>query len=347
MSNGSGFTKKGITIGILAILAIIILTSTAYVIREDEQVVIVRLGNPIRQHMEPGLYFRIPFIEEINRYTKKILTIDEPERPFPTKDSVYISIDATARWRIIDPINFRKFIINLETANNRLNQIIVDAIGEIVGSNLLIEIIRSDTSNRIIESIIQREKAYFGALEYVSDEDEIEQEEPSIQVEEEIFSNIRTPIYIGREELIERIEERCISSIEEENFGIELVDIYLKRINYSKQEVIENVYNRMRMERSRIANLYRSEGDMEARRILGQMDRDLKTIRSQAQQRVREIRGGADAEAAQIYANAYNRDPQFYSFYKTLETYKDTIKPDTTLILTTQNEYLEYFQDLP
>jgi membrane protease subunit HflC len=307
-------TTKNTLIGIVSILVLIILIDALYVVKETNQVIITQFGEPIGGAVTaPGLHIRVPFIQKANYFEKRWLEWDGDANQIPTKDKKYIWVDTYARWRISDPLVFFQRLHNERGAQSRLDDIIDGETRNAVAKYDLIEIVRS--SNR---------------------EFELTEELILLDISSEI-----PEIIIGREKLAEIILENC-SKITPE-FGIELRDIRIKRVNYV-DEVQQKVFERMIAERQRIASLYRSEGDGKSAEIRGQKERELKKITSEAYQKVQEIKGHADAEATRIYANAYNLDPEFYQFMRTLESYPNTLDEQTWLILTTDSEFFKYLK---
>jgi membrane protease subunit HflC len=300
---------------ILGVLLIIVLPATVYTLNETEQAIITQLGRPIGgAKTEPGLHFKIPFIQSVHRFDKRWLAWDGDANQITTKDKKFIWVDAYARWRIADPLKFFQSVRDERGAQSRLDDIIDGETRNAVASKDLIEIVRS--SNR--------------AFERTEEVEEFEEQETPPQIEG------------GRDEITRTVLEE--SSEVTPNFGIELVDVQFKRINYV-EEVRTKVYERMISERQRIAERSRSEGQGRAAEIRGQKERELKSIESEAYKTAEEIRGRADAEATAIYAGAYNKDPGFYQFMKTLETYRNSLDQDVTLILSSDSDFLKFLKN--
>jgi len=254
--------------------------------------------------------------QTVNRFEKRILEWDGDADQIPTREKRLIWVDTTARWRIADALKFMKRIRTEQSAQTRLDDIIDAKMREVISSHMLIEVLRN--SNRLIE----------------------EGETESLKlVSSEFGKTALEPIKKGREALSVLILNLAAEAVED--YGIELVDVKIKRINYVK-EVQQKVYERMISERKRAAEQFRSEGQGKKAEIEGLRAKELQEIRSGAYRTAQEIKGKADAEAIKIYADAYNKDPEFYSFVKTLDTYRKTINKDTTLMLTTENEFYEY-----
>jgi len=305
--------KEIVTVTALVVFALIFFLS-AYTVDETEQVVITQfgkvMGNP---KIDPGLYFRVPFIQNINKFPKNLQEWDGDPGQIPTLDKTYIWVDTFARWLIVDPIKFFQTVTNINSALGRLDDIIDPAVRNFITSYPLIETVRQ--TNRKMDTF-------------------------EMGMDESNDRHIGT-IKIGREKITEGIQNQAKPKLLE--FGIELVDVKIKRVNYVEQ-VRESVYGRMIAERKQIAEKFRSEGQGEARKILGKKERELKKITSEAYKTAQEIMGQADAEAISIYANAYEKDPEFYSFLQTLENYSTTINKDTSLIMSTDAEYLKFFK---
>jgi membrane protease subunit HflC len=285
-----------------------------YTLNEAEQVIITFYGDPVGDAITtPGLHFKVPFFYTVNRFDKRWLAWDGDANQITTKDKKFIWVDTYARWRIQDPLKYFQSVQNERGAQSRLDDVIDGATRNAVASMDLIEIVRS--SNR---------------------EFEITEE-----LEEFAGQDVQTEITGGRDQLVEDI--LVSSSQVTPNFGIELVDVQFKRINYV-EEVRAKVYERMISERQRIAERSRSEGQGRSAEIRGQKEKELLEIDSEAFKTAEEIRGNADAEATAIYATAYNRDPDFYQFMKTLETYRNSLDQDVTLILSSNSEFLKYLK---
>ena len=311
--------SKGFII-IIAVIACLLVFTSAYVVDETEQVVVTQFGKVMGEPKPaPGLYFKIPFIQNANYFPKNLLQWDGDPGQIPTLDKTYIWVDTFARWKIVDPIKFFQTVNNTTRAQGRLDDIIDPAVRNFVTSYKLIETVR--TSNRELDTF------------------EIGLED----VEKRPVYAIKT----GRFKITEGILKQAKPKLEK--FGIELVDVKIKRINYV-EEVRKTVYSRMIAERNQIAEKFRSEGQGEARKILGEKERDLKLITSQAYKVAQEIKGKADAEATKLYAKAYGLDPEFYSFVKTLDVYGKALDKNSSLILSTDSEffkYLEGYKDKP
>ncbi len=306
----------------LIVVAAIVSTGAFYVVNEGEQVVITQFGRPVGAAVkDAGLNFKIPFIQAVNRFEKRLLNWDGSPNQIPTKDKKLIWVDTTARWRISDPLLYLTRVTTITTALSRLDGIIDSVVRDAVSENDLVELIRSE--------------GWAGAVgAQVSDAGYAQKE----------MEEVTRPLEVGREK-ITRAMLLSASKLTPE-FGIELVDVRIKRINYV-DSVLKKVFERMISERKRIAAQYRSEGEGEAARINGEMQKELKRISSEAFRTAQEIRGKADAEATKIYGNAYNQDPGFYSFSKTLELYREQEHSKTRMILTTDSDFYKYLKEIP
>lgn len=307
-------TRSNIIVAVVALIGALIYSST-YVVREYQQAIKTRLGEIVGEPVtEPGLHFKMPFIEEVRFLDKRILTWDGTEEQVPTRDKKIIFVDTTARWRIVDPVKFLQTVRSEFQAKVRIGSIIDGETKSVVSNNDLVETVRS--TNRILEQRKQHDQKR-------SDD---EQEKITGEIVE---------ISVGREKLSELIVEN--SRREVGDMGIELIDVLIRRIAYQKK-VEQKVYDRMISERTRIAEKIRSIGKGEAAKIKGTMNLDLKEIQSDAARRSKEITGKADAEAIKIFADALNQDPDFYQFIRSMEVYKNIFKKKGALVLSTQSE---------
>ncbi len=307
--------KKIITIAIsLTTLIIVAFVSGAvYVISETSQVVITQFGKPVGDPItDAGLHFKMPFIQHVHHFDKRLLPWDGDPNQIPTRDKRYLWVDTTARWKIVDAQKFLQSVGSEHGAHAKLDNIVNSATRGVITRHTLVEIIRD--TNRIIE---ERDKV-FGGIGVKEDQEKIS---------------------TGREKIEGAILEKAKELVP--LYGIELVDVRIKRVDYV-EEVRRKVYERMISERKRAAEEYRSEGRGKSAEIKGKMEKELKNITSSAYKTAQEINGQADAKAINIYAEAYNNDPEFYSFLRTLETYRNTLGKGTTILLTTDSEYLKY-----
>jgi membrane protease subunit HflC len=307
--------NKSIILIPLAIIAFVIY-GAAYTVDETEQVVVTQFGRIVGEpKTDPGLKFKIPFIQTANYFNKNLLEWDGDPGQVPTLDKTFIWVDTFARWKIVDPVKFFQTVNNRFAAVGKLNDIIDPAVRNFITSHHLIEAVRK--SNRELDTV------------------EVGVEESSRK------TRVTYRIDTGRQKITQGILEQAQPKLTP--FGIELVDVKIKRINYV-EEVRKSVYGRMIAERNQIAEKFRSEGKGEAQKILGEKERDLQEIESEAFKRAQRIKGSADAEATIIYAEAYGKDPEFYSFVQTLEIYREALDKNSSLILTTDSEFLKYLK---
>ncbi len=303
----------------LVLVVAVVLFASAYVIDESEQVVITRFGKIIGEaKTTPGLNFKVPFIDQANFFPKILLQWDGDPGQIPTKEKTYIWVDSFARWKIVDPIKFLQTVTDVFNANGRLNDIIDPAVRNAITSHRLIEAVR--TSNRPL-SVLD-----LGWQNQEGDEDR--QRKP-------------VKINVGRRKLTQGILKQAQPKVDK--FGIELVDVQIKRIDYV-DTVRNSVYNRMIAERKQIAEKIRSEGKGEAQKIRGQKERELKRITSEAYKTAQTIKGSADAEATKLYADAFGIDPDFYSFVKTLEVYGNALDHNSSLVMSTDSDFFQYLK---
>ena len=305
---------KYILIGIAAFVLFIVFSDALYVVSEYKQVIITQFGKPIGGTISnPGLHIKMPFIQKANYFEKRWLEWDGDANQLPTSEKKYIWVDTYARWRIKDPLIFFQRVRDERGAHSRLDDIIDGETRNAIANYDLFEIVRS--TNREFEVI----------------EELIALDTP------DVLKKIET----GRDKIAQGILEK--SSLITPEYGIELKDVKIKRVNYV-DEVQRTVFDRMIAERQRIAAKYRSEGDGKSAEIRGQKERELQRIQSEAYRTAQEVKGKADAEATKIYADAYNLDPEFYQFMKTLETYRVIMDKETWLLMSTDAEFLKYLK---
>jgi membrane protease subunit HflC len=307
---------RGLTIVAVVVFGLfLLLGSAAFVVSETEQVVLTQFGKPVGEAIkDAGLHFKIPFIQEANFFPKNLLEWDGEPSQMPTLDKTYIWVDTFARWLIKDPLMFFETVNNEIAGQKKLDDIIDPATWNLITSHHLIEAVRnSDRKMDIKEAGVEVYKAL-----------------------------ILKPIEMGRENIATAIMEQANPKLTQ--FGIELVDVRIKRINYV-EEVRKAVYNRMIAERKQIAEKFRSEGRGESSKIAGDKDKELKKITSGAYKTAQEIKGKADAEATRIYAEAYNKDPEFYSFVNTLSIYKEALDKEAWFMLSTESDFFKYLKN--
>ena len=301
---------------IILIVVVILLMNAFYILDERLQVIITQFGEPVGGAVsDAGLHFKLPFVQKVHFFEKRILEWDGDPKQIPTADKRYIWLDSYARWQIVDPLKFYQTTRSETFAHSRLDDIVSGTTRDVVSSNKLIEIVRNSSRELLFTSEFED-----------SSEDEIR-----------AIDTIET----GREKIEDEIF--TTSSIQILDYGIKLIDLKIKRLNYN-DEVREKVYARMISERNKIAAKYRSTGEGEAAEIRGKRKRELDQIESEAFKTAQQIIGEADAAALDIYAKAYKQDPEFYEFSKTLETYKNTIQKKGTLIMTTDSDYFKHLK---
>lgn len=309
---------KYILISVLALLALITLSQTIYVVRETQQSVVTQFGRPVGEAVTtPGLRAKVPFIQRVHFFEKRFLEWDGDPNQIPTRDKKFIFVDTYARWQITDPLQFFKRFTNERGAQSRLDDILDGETRDYIANHNIEEAVRS--TNRQPDTTAS-------ALEFVEDS---------------LIS-----ITVGRE----KIQQMILQSANKraQDLGIEILDVRIKRINYV-EEVRNQVYERMRSERFRIADKFRSEGQGNASRINGEKERELKAIQSEAYRTAQEIMGAADARAAAIYAAAYDQSPaarDLYAFMKSMETFRNTFDSTTTVVLSTDSELYRYLKGM-
>jgi membrane protease subunit HflC len=310
-------------IAMLAVLGIVayVLMSSIYTVSEVEQMIITQFGKPVGEPVtSAGLKVKVPFIQEVNPIDKRVLEWDGNPSDMPTKDKLYISVDLFARWRITDPLQYFLRLRDERSAQSRLDDILGSETRNAVAKHELIEIIRT-TKDRVPlrDALLTEAERDMGSLVPIQKGRKL--------VEQEIFTAAAEKVRV---------------------FGIELLDIRFKRINYN-ESVRPKIYDRMISERRQIAERFLSEGNGEAARIRGNRVRDLNKIQSEAYRQVEEIRGVADAKATEIYARAYNQSPEavaFYEFTRTMQAYKSIIAENTTLVLSTDSDLFKFLKGM-
>ncbi|MFP4193368.1 MAG: protease modulator HflC [Desulfobacterales bacterium] len=321
--------NKYIAVIIVLIIAGVVFMSSAYTVDETEQVVITQFGRVIGEAVtEPGLKFRIPFVQRANYFPSNIQAWDGEPGQIPTLDKTYIWVDTFARWRIVDPVAFLRTVTDVTSAMGRLDDIINPAVRNVITSHELIETVR--TSNREMTTLDQEEMedVKSDAIKEVVEEEEDEDRE-------------QYKVKVGRAALTKMMLAEAQPKLDK--FGIDIIDVKIKRVNYV-EGVRKSVYNRMIAERKQMAEKIRSIGQGEKRKIEGDKERDLLEIQSGAYKKAEQVKGDADAEATLLYAEAFGKDPEFYSFMKSLDIYSDSLE-GSDLVLSTDSEFLQYIED--
>lgn len=307
--------NKNILIGVVIFIAFLVLSDALFTVDETKQCIITQFGDPVGDPITTaGLHIKLPIIQKVTYFEKRIMEWDGDRNEIPTKDKKYILLDTFARWRIADPLKFFQSVNNERGALGRLDDIIDGITRDFISENLLIEVVRN--SNR------KMAKASEGETGFVDQVDSLKIEQGRLFITSEILKKVQSTV---------------------PQYGIEVLDIRIKQVNYN-EEVRKKVFDRMISERKRIAQLYRSEGQGRNAEIQGEMKKELQRIQSEAYNQAETIKGKADAQATQIYADAYSRDPQFYSLLQTLDSYRKTLDSTSTLILSTDSDYLKYLK---
>jgi len=305
---------------VLAFLALIAVRSTAFTVREGQQVIVTQFGRPQRVVTEPGLAFRVPFVQKVNVLEKRLIPWDGAPENMTTKDKKTIFIDFWARWRIVDPQKYFVDVNTIRDGQRILDGLVDSAVRDVVARYNLIECVRSTNE----------------PLQYA--EDTLRDEEASERKQEGIIA--------GRA----RLEQEMLTVVNAQDpvseYGLQILGIHIKRVNYI-ENVRERVYERMKSERMRIASLLESEAEEERNRILGNTRKELDEIEGEREQKSAEIRGSADAEVIKIFADALSKDTKFFEFLRRLEVYKATLGAKSRLILSTDNELLELLKGPP
>ena len=298
---------------VFLLVVLFVLGDSVYTVSEVDQAIITQFGEPVGEPItEPGLHFKLPFVQTANMFERRFLEWDGFRNQVPTRDRRFIWVDTYARWRLTDPLLFFQRLRDERGAQSRLDDILDGETRNAIARHDLIEIVRSGNREPLDTATTGLEEA-----------------------------EVLVPINIGREQITQEILVAAAAAVAE--LGIELLDLQFKRINYV-EEVQQDVFARMIAERQRIASEFRSEGQGESARIQGERERDLARIQSEAFRAAEELRGAADAEATQIYADAYGSDAAFYAFTKSLETYEKTMGSDTFFILGTDSELMRYLE---
>ena len=297
---------------LLVISALIIVGNSYFVVSEGQKAIVTRFGAPVGEVREPGLNFKTPFIEEAFFFDTRILKWDGAPNQITTKEKRFIWVDCTARWRIKDPLLFYKSVGTVSSAQSKLDDIIDSVVRDSISSNYLVDLVRSEDYKKDITMDSGEEAELSGPRK-------------------------------TREQILDEMLNNSKGSVL--SYGIELIDIQIKRINYIDR-VLEKVYDRMISERNKVAAQYRSEGEGQKAEILGEMEKELRKINSEARMKSAEIIGKADAEAARIYSEAYSKDPEFYAFYRSLESLEKTaVSRNSKLVISTDSDLYKYLKN--
>jgi len=324
-------TGRTILIAVAVLVVLFLLMGPFYVVEEGELSVVTRFGKIIKTENEAGLKFKMPFVDNVNKYPKKILSWDGESQRLPTEENQFIWVDTTARWQITDLKLFYESVGTITQAQSRLDDVIESGVRKIIARNSLREAIRN--SNVINE--IERRNVFQNA----SGLDEEGEATRDISVIASTFTDVKyEPILVGREEISNRIlkEAKDITP----SYGIKLIDIIIRQIKYS-DDLTQSVYNRMIKERNQIAQAFRSDGEGERAMWMGKKDRELRTIRSKAERQAKEIKAKADQEALEIRNRAYSRNPEFAEFWIAMQNYQEML-PRMRKVLSTDFEFFKY-----
>jgi len=303
---------------VLVVVVVIVARASVFTIDEATQAIVVQFGAPVGDPVtEPGLHYRIPFIQEVRKFDKRLLSWDGDPNQVPTVEEQFISIDTTARWKIVDPLKFLQSVQDEAGGRNRLNDILDSVVRDKIASSPLVNIVRSK--------------------DWEVTEEDLQRTMTGEREEEILLQKVET----GRGEMVRDILKTAQQQMPQ--YGIELVDIQIKRLDYV-ESVQQQVFERMIAERQRIAEQFRSEGQGRASEIEGETERMLAEIKSEAQKEAEIIRGEADAEVTRIYSEAFGSDPEFYSFLRTLESYSESLGAGVTAILSSDSDYFRYLK---
>jgi modulator of FtsH protease HflC len=315
---------KKILIAAVALFVASLIINPFYVVNEGYQAVVIRFGEIVASTGEAGLHAKIPFIDTVTSFPKKIMALDGDDQRIPTKENQFIIVDTTSRWRISDPVKFYESVSSVNGAYSRLSDIIDSAVRTVITSSSLNDVVRN---SNIINELKHSENFALGA-----DAEDVQLDK--LTGEKVIYENVSR----GRQELSNEMATIVRAKMPE--FGIELIDIVLRQIKYS-DELTDSVYNRMIKERNQIAQTFRSTGEGKKAEWMGKLENEKKNIISGAYNKAESIKGGADAEASRIYADAYGKDPEFYAFWKTMDSYRTTM-PNLDKVMSTDMDYFKY-----
>jgi len=345
---------------VVVLVSIILSVGPFFVIEEGTQAVVVRFGEIVNTVPDSGLYFRIPFIDVVYRFPNKILSWDGAPSRVPTLENQFIWIDTTARWRIVDVAKFYASVNTLEAAFSRLDDVIESSVRTVIARNFIHEAVRN--SNLINEIGAQSITQSFNIdVEEPLADDLVADSESEAEIDSENAAEESETLFVDRA-AVEELANVVISTVSQEavekgrnqlsdemfqsvasvvpDFGIELIDVVIRQIRYS-DDLTESVYDRMVSERIRIAQAYRSYGEGRKQEIVGQLEREKNRILSEAYEESQRISGIADADAARLYSEAYNRSPSFFNFWRATQSYRDTL-PEFNKIISTDMDYFRY-----
>jgi len=318
--------KNSLTLLVIAaaVVAAVLIFNPFYIIEEGNQVVVTRFGEIIDSSAKAGLHLKMPFVDVVTTYPTKVMSLEGDSQRIPTRENQFIIVDTTSRWKITDPVKFYESVTSIESAYSRLSDVIDSAVRTVITSSSLNDVVRN---SNLINELQHSENFALGA-------DAQEVQLSQITGEKVIYENITK----GRSELSKNMADIASQKVPE--FGIELLDIVLRQIKYS-DELTESVYNRMIKERNQIAQTFRSTGEGKKAEWMGKLENERRTILSEAYNKAEVIKGEADALASRIYAESYSKDPEFYGFWKSIESYKKTL-PNFDKVLSTDMEFFRY-----
>ena len=328
--------KKIITVLVVVavIMVVLMLLGPLYILEEGEQAIVTRFGAIVNSQTDAGLKFKMPVVDTVIKYPKKILSWDGDAQRVPTAENQFIWIDTTARWRITDPVKFYESVTTLEQGWSRLDDIIDSSVRTIIAENLLNEAVRN---SNIINEISHDNSAQA----VIGDEGQA----GTTGIDELLKSNFTAKTYEEVKKGREVLSNAMFSAASKltGQFGIELIDILIRQIRYS-DDLTESVYNRMIKERRQIAEFYRSYGEGKKAEWLGKLDNERRSVLSGAYEKSETIKGKADATATKIYSEAYGNNAEFFEFWRSIESYKK-ILPNFRKTLTTDMDYFKYLYD--
>jgi membrane protease subunit HflC len=320
----------GILTVVVVLIVFFVILGPFFIVREGEQAVVIRFGEIVDSTREAGLKFKMPVVDQVVKYSNRLLSWDGDPRRMPTAENQFIWVDTTARWRISDPTLFYRSVTTMERAYSRLDDIVESAVRTEISQNDLEEAVRD---SNLINEIDRSEAIPTDSAESGEDGQRL-QEIASLLTIVENQPDIET----GRRRLSENMYDRASDTAKD--LGIEILDIVIRQIRYS-DDLTESVYDRMVSERRQIAEAYRSYGQGRKQELIGQMENEKRAILSEAYERAETIRGDADAQAAQIYTDAYSRDPEFFAFWRAVESYRRTL-PQFRKTLSTDMDYFDF-----
>lgn len=319
--------KKNTLRGLIALAVVFtaaVIVNPLYVLHEGEQSIVIRFGEIVNSARDAGLHVKMPFIDSVVTYPKKVMSLDGDSQRIPTKENQFVIVDTTSRWRISDPIKFYESLTTIDSAYSRVSDIIDSAVRTVITGSSLNEVVRN---SNLINELQHSENFALGA-----DADEVELSQ--LSGEKVTYEAITRGRQVLSNEMTANAKDKVL------DFGIELLDIVPRQIKYS-DELTESVYNRMIKERNQIAQTFRSTGEGKKAEWMGKLENEKKSLLSDAYNRAETIKGEADAKATKIYADAYSRDTEFYAFWKSIETYKTTL-PNFDKILSTDMDFFKY-----